>query len=176
MPGCSGRGRDQVWQDGELINLTHTHTHTFQTVELLDMIICQICFSVYSGKNKRYLTPAAKCEEGPAEHTNRGDHGEAQSLTSLLICKTSSIYPFLLEFILICQMVHQLFTNCLLCLLLCSKAGLHRAQMDFLCQAAQMVSTDLALARWADRARGAPPTARSVPMPPPATNAKMGSI
>lgn len=43
-------------------------------------------------------------------------------------------------------------------------------------QAAQMVSTDLALARWADRARVAPQTARSVPMRPPATNAKMDNI
>lgn len=39
-----------------------------------------------------------------------------------------------------------------------------------------MVSTDLALARWADRARVAPQTARSVPMRPPATNAKMDNI
>lgn len=53
------------------------------------------------------------------------------------------------------------------------------AQMDFLMvcgQAAQMVSTDLVLARWADRARVAPQTARSVPMRPPATNAKMDNI
>ena len=39
-----------------------------------------------------------------------------------------------------------------------------------------MVSTDLVLVRWADRARVAPQTARSVPMRPPATNAKMGNI
>lgn len=85
---------------------------------------------MYSGKNKRYLTPAAKCEEGPAEHTDKGDHGQlpqAQGLTSLLICNSYSIYLFLLAFILIYQGVHQLLTNCLLRLLLCSKTGLHWA-------------------------------------------------